>query len=202
MGVPAEKILTLFNPVDVQWFADLAAKDRVASSPGHRFLYVGQLIERKNVEMLVDAFAAMRNPRDSLTIVGDGPLSATLQEYSRRLGLDGSVHFTGHHDQQQVAHDYANADTLVLPSTNEVWGLVVNEALASGLHVAVSKAAGVASFVEPMTGAYLFDPEISSMITALRRSREDWNGVITNPEIMRYTPEKFAEAIVGVVETI
>jgi glycosyltransferase involved in cell wall biosynthesis len=199
MGIAAEKIVTLFNPVDVEWFANVASNHRVVSSDGHRFLYVGQLIERKNVQALLDAFSSMRNPDDLLTIVGDGELAADLHAHSARLGLTRSVHFTGYHSQEDVARDYANADTFILPSTNEVWGLVVNEALASGLHVVVSKAAGVAEFVEPMKGAYIADPIASDLARAMKESRENWKGAITSPEIMAYTPEKFADEVVGLV---
>jgi glycosyltransferase involved in cell wall biosynthesis len=199
MGIAPEKIVMLFNPVDVEWFANFAHTHRVVGGNGHRFLYVGQLIERKNVQVLIDAFAAIRNPEDSLTIAGDGVLLLSLQDHSRQLGLGYSVQFTGHHSQEEVAHDYANADTLILSSTHEVWGLVVNEALASGLHVVVSKDAGVAEFVEPMKGAYIADPTALDLARAMKESRENWKGAIPSPEIMAYTPEKFADGVVELV---
>jgi glycosyltransferase involved in cell wall biosynthesis len=202
MGVDPKKILTLFNPVDVSWFADFAASHRIPSSLGHRFLYVGQLIERKNVAALISAFADMHQEGDSLTIVGDGPLANELKRQVSALHLENSIIFTGHHSQEQVALDYAAADTFILPSTNEVWGLVVNEALASGLHVVVSRAAGVAEFVAPMKGAFIANPTTISLKESLIQSRATWSGPISNPEIMEYTPERFADAVVGLVEGV
>ena len=202
IGVDPSKILTLYNPVDVSWFAEFAANHRVETSSGHRFLYVGQLIDRKNVTTLIDAYVAMRQESDTLTIVGDGILASDLKNQVWHLGLEDSIHFLGHHDQEQVAQDYARADTLVLPSTNEVWGLVVNEALACGLHVVVSKVDGVAEFVAPMRGAVVCEPTEIGLKEALIQSRSTWKGVIPTPEIMEYTPQRFADALGELVEKI
>jgi glycosyltransferase involved in cell wall biosynthesis len=202
IGVPPSKILTLFNPVDVAWFADFASKNRATGQVGHHFLYVGQLIERKNVKALIDAFSKICEPNDRLTIVGEGPLAAELKSHTSELGLEGVVEFTGNKTQEGVALEYARANTFILPSTNEVWGLVVNEALSCGLHVVVSRAAGVAEFVEPMKGVFISDPEVDQIADSMKRSRGQWNGSINNPEIMAFTPEKFAEAICGLVDDL
>jgi glycosyltransferase involved in cell wall biosynthesis len=202
IGVPSSKILTLFNPVDVAWFADFASENRVTDETGHHFLYVGQLIARKNVKTLIDAFSKICEPDDRLTIVGDGPLAEELKSHTREIGLDGVVEFTGNKTQEQVGLEYARANTLILPSTKEVWGLVVNEALACGLHVVVSRAAGVAEFVEPMGGAFITDPEVDQMAKALESSRAQWSGPIPSPEIMAFTPEKFADAISVLAEDL
>lgn len=202
IGVPSSKILTLFNPADVAWFADFASENRVTDQTGHHFLYVGQLIARKNVKTLIDAFSKICEPDDRLTIVGDGPLAEELKSHTREIGLDGVVEFTGNKTQEQVGLEYARANTLILPSTNEVWGLVVNEALACGLHVVVSHAAGVAEFVEPMGGAFITDPEVDQMAKALESSRAQWSGPIPSPEIMAFTPERFADEFMALVERI
>lgn len=195
IGVPSEKIVTLFNPVDVRWFSNFANRNRVEISRGHRFIYVGQLIERKNVAALIDAFSNIRQPNDVLTIVGDGPLLLDLVAQAKSLGLDKVIRFTGHFDQEQVALEYSRSDTFILPSTSEVWGLVVNEALASGLHAVVSSKAGVAEFVKPMPGVFIAEPTANEIAKALELSRAKWVGRISNPEILNYTPEKFADEI-------
>jgi glycosyltransferase involved in cell wall biosynthesis len=195
MGIAQEKIVTLFNPVDVSWFYAASKKYHILDSPGHRFIYVGQLIDRKNVAMLLRAFSAIRNEADTLTIVGDGPTGSVLKNLADSLGISDSVIFIGHKSQDELAALYGESNTLVLPSVNEVWGLVVNEALASGLHAVISDKCGVANFASNMQGAYIFPIEQKSLQEAMRRSANEWSGHIENPEILRYTPEKFADEL-------
>jgi glycosyltransferase involved in cell wall biosynthesis len=193
MGISPEKIITLFNPVDVGWFYSFAKDHRTPQSQGHRYIYVGQFIERKNVSSVIKAFAAIRNEDDTLTIAGDGPLASELKRLASTLGLENSVHFVGHKSQEELAALYAINQTLILASTNEVWGLVVNEALAAGLHAVVSDKCGVAEFVKDMKGAYVCATNHMSIQEAMKRSANAWNGYIQDPEILKFTPEKFAD---------
>jgi len=195
MGVAPEKIVTLFNPVDVSWFHSFAQSHRIPKSPGHRFLYVGQLIERKNVAEVLRAFASIKTSEDTLTIAGDGPLAVALKDLAKSLGVQESVSFAGHKSQEELAALYAASHTFILASTNEVWGLVVNEALTSGLHVIVSDKCGVAEFVMDMKGAYTCKTDQKSIQEAMEESRLAWAGYIQDPEILQYTPEKFADCL-------
>ena len=199
MGIDSKKIITLFNPVDVHRFAEIAGNNRSTSHTGHRFLYVGRLIQRKNIFSLLDAFASIKKPGDSLTIVGDGELAKELQAHVEKIGVSSQVQFMGDHNPERVAQDYANADTLILPSTNEVWGLVVNEALACGLHVVVSQNSGVANFVRDMEGVFISESSTSSIASAMAQSRKNWTNPITNPEILKFTPQKFAEDLIELI---
>ena len=203
MGVPPSSILELFNPVDVSWFNSFAVNNRVTESKGHKYIYVGQLIERKNIFNLIDAFEQIRTELDTLTLVGEGKLFVRLKEYVRFKSLEGKVIFTGQKNQSELASIYSRSNTLILPSENEVWGLVVNEALACGLHVVVSKKSGVSSFVEGMPGAYLCNTDSKSIALGMASSRRSWNGYLEAPLIMKFTPEKFAEQLIlGINKTI
>ena len=95
--------------------------------------------------------------------------------------------------------EYSRSDTFILPSAEEVWGLAVNEALASGLHAVVSSKAGVAEFVQPMPGVFITEPTTNEIAKALELSRAKWVGPISNPEILSYTPERFADAITRLI---
>ena len=196
MGIAPEKIITLFNPVDVSWFHTFAKDHRTPTTTGHRFIYVGQLIERKNVATVIRSFAEIKNDNDTLTIAGDGLLSQELKNLAATLGISDSVNFVGHKNQEELAALYAASNTLILASTNEVWGLVVNEALASGLHAVVSDKCGVSEFVKDMKGAYICSTDQQSIKTMLIKSRDKWAGYIKEPEILQFTPEKFAEGLV------
>jgi glycosyltransferase involved in cell wall biosynthesis len=195
MGIAPEKIVTLFNPVDVSWFHLFARNHRTPVTSGHRYIYAGQLIERKNVATILRSFAAIGNDDDTLTIAGDGPLAQDLKILAASLGIAESVTFAGYRSQEELAKLYAASNTLILASTNEVWGLVVNEALASGLHVIVSDKCGVAEFVRDMDGAFICKTDQQSLQEKMQASSRQWDGHIEEPEILKYTPEKFAEKI-------
>ena len=199
MGIASEKIVTLFNPVDVIWFHSFARNHRAPATSGHHYIYVGQLIERKNVATILRSFAAIRNDADTLTIAGDGPLAHNLKNLAASLGIAKSVTFAGHRNQEELAKLYAASNTFILASTNEVWGLVVNEALASGLHVVVTDKCGVAEFVQDMHGAYICETDQKSLQEAMSESSRQWNGYIEEPEILKYTPERFADGVVDLL---
>lgn len=199
MGVAPEKITTLFNPADVAWFHSFANNHRAPSPSGHRYIYVGQLIERKNVANILYSFASVRNEADTLTIAGDGPLAQFLKNLALNLAIADSVMFVGHKNQEELAKLYAESHTCILASTNEVWGLVVNEALASGLHVVVSDMCGVAEFVREMKGVYICSTDQNSIQLAMEASSRQWSDYVQNPEILNYTPEKFADKFIDLI---
>ena len=99
-----------------------------------RYLYVGRLVDVKNVGTLVDVFNRNEFP---LTIVGEGPLKEALMS---RAGKN--IRFTGFIPNEQLGAVYADHDVFILPSTYEPWGLVVEEALYRRLPVIVSDRVG------------------------------------------------------------
>ena len=198
MGIAREKIVTLFNPVDVNWFHKMALIHRTPATPGHKFLFVGRLIELKNLKVLIEAFVQIRQESDTLTIVGEGELSRQLEDLASSKGVANSVHFLGYKKPEDLTKIYASNNTLILPSTNEVWGLVVNEALASGLHIVVSDKCGVSKFIQKMRGCYISQTDSLSIARSMKRSRADWTGYVSSPEIMNYTPERFADEIIKI----
>jgi glycosyltransferase involved in cell wall biosynthesis len=102
-----------------------------------RFLSVGQLIQRKGLDLLLEAF---RNRKGGeLWSAGDGLLKPLVQKVSRN---DTRVRYMGQLGGEELAALYHETDVLVLPSRYEVWGLVINEALAQGLPVLVSNQVG------------------------------------------------------------
>ncbi|MBX2823213.1 MAG: glycosyltransferase family 4 protein [Gammaproteobacteria bacterium] len=107
------------------------------------FLFVGKLQQKKHPDHLLNAFRMVRekNPATHLVLVGDGELRDSLQHAASKSG--SSVTFAGFVNQAEIARYYTAADVLVLPSdSGETWGLVVNEAMASGMGVIVSDQVG------------------------------------------------------------
>jgi glycosyltransferase involved in cell wall biosynthesis len=107
------------------------------------FLYVGRLEDHKGLRVLLQAFEMIQPPGDGqapwLLVVGDGSLRDVVAEAARR---NGRVVATGRLSGAALLRAYAMADAFVLPSLFEPWGLVVNEAMASGLPVIATDRVG------------------------------------------------------------
>ena len=154
-GVPDEKIFWAPYGVDNDWFA-LADDERAAArarvrarlgvSPGTVvFASSAKLIARKRPFDLIDAVAAVRGRGTSAhaLFVGDGEQRAPIEQRAAGMGMAAALSIAGFVNQRELPSWYAAADALVLPSdSRETWGLVVNEAMAAGLPVIVSDAAG------------------------------------------------------------
>lgn len=153
LGAREGKIKIFLNSVDVDYFRKEALRLRklrldLREKYGIQkddtvFIYVGQLIERKGIRELIHAFTKVSSlyKNISLAIVGEGRLKEEIASFVRKhLGI--KIKLLGHLQYNKLPEAYALSDVLVLPSKEEVWGLVVNEALASGVPVLVSKFAG------------------------------------------------------------
>jgi glycosyltransferase involved in cell wall biosynthesis len=124
------------------------AKSTHATGP--RFLYIGSLTHRKNVERLQQAFAKLGG--GTLTIVGGGPLEERLRE-TAPVG----TRFAGRLSSDGVAAEIAKADVVCLPSLEEPQGQAMLEALARGRPVVATRVGGPAEVLTPRIGA-LVDP--------------------------------------------
>ena len=104
-----------------------------------RFLFVGRLIERKGLDVLLDAFGRIQG--GALDIAGDGPLRPVIEAAAAR---DPRIRMIGHLAGDALTRAYRDADALVVPSLYEPWGLVVHEGLAHGLPVVATNQVGAA----------------------------------------------------------
>jgi glycosyltransferase involved in cell wall biosynthesis len=130
-----------------------------AQYPPLLLLYVGSLIPRKNVAVLLQALRMLRSEEVGLFVVGSGPQEQELRAFCKQNGLSGRVFFEGFRQQWELPRYYALADALVLPSLREVWGLVLNEALAAGLYVLSSTKVGAAyDLLQTGWNGELFEP--------------------------------------------
>lgn len=138
-----------------------APEDRV-------FLFVANELERKGFDVLLSAATRMPEAK----ILGAGRL-APGRQLVERAGLGDRFQWAGH--TSDVAALHAAADVLVLPTRYEPWGLVIVEALGSGIPVVTSRLAGAASLVnDGHTGSLLEDPEdIDRLVDAMRWAISD-----------------------------
>ena len=119
---------------------------RVRADSRVRFLYCGQLIHRKGVDLLLDAFCrtAARFSHVELMLVGEGPLRAELRTRIPQA-VQSRIHFAGFQPVAELPRFFAEADVFVLPSRHDGWGVVVNQAIAAGMPVICSDAVGAAA---------------------------------------------------------
>lgn len=157
---PRERIFEAPHCVDNAFFtaratseAGAALRERLLIAPDTKLaLMAGKLIPLKRPFDLIDAVARIR--KDGLEveviIAGSGPLEDKVRVRGMELGVP--LHLLGFCNQTQMPAAYAAADVLVMCSESETWGLVVNEALASGTPVLVSDAVGCAPDLAELLG--------------------------------------------------
>lgn len=181
LGAKPKKIEIFINDVNGTYFREkakiLRRKKRLlllkhGIATRKNLIYVGQLIERKGINDLLMAYQKVL-PRHSdwgLIIVGYGQLETKLKEQAWSHNLQ-NVYFLGPVDQYDLPSFYVLADVLVLPSHEEVWGLVVNEALHSGLKVVASDRCGcVPDLIKPGKNGYSFKAgDVGSLTKALKQ---------------------------------
>ena len=194
-GVKEERVSQISNSFNTRMFNRLASEfeNRSRSS----FIYVGQLIVRKNVEALVEALASL--PGTSLEVVGGGVEEDRLKVLCADLGIEERVTFHGHVRPEEVPVKLDLAHCLVLPSIEEVYGFTAVEAAVAGMHVVVSTAAGVADVLAPEAGVYLAEPTVDGIRAAMMRSKEEWSGLVARDVAQLGGTESMVRAIGGVL---
>lgn len=133
------------------YFTELPGVDAPAAPALHsgaaEVLYVGQLVPRKGVDVLLRALAETRAGSWRLNVVGTGPGEEEYRALAGELGIAKRVHWRGMLPNAEVRHLMQAADMLVLPSRHDGWGAVANEALACGTPVVVSDRCGASDLV-------------------------------------------------------
>lgn len=136
------------------------------------FIYAGRLIARKNVHLLISAIQRLANLPIALLIVGSGEEGEQLE---RQADKSPYIRFVGAATQAELPLYYALSDALVLPAREEPWGLVVNEAMASGLAVISHRHCGATlDLVDKGNGfvlQYFTVEEIVSALSIVSESR-------------------------------
>lgn len=148
-GVAPERIGAMPYCVDNAYFrarAEAADTESLRNELGLEadrpvILYAGKLIARKYGDNLLEAYARLPAPRPYLLFIGDGELREPLMRWVEERKLV-DVRFLGFRNQSELPTFYALADIFVLPSVNETWGLVVNEAMNAGCAIVVSNQVG------------------------------------------------------------
>jgi len=169
-GFPDERIIRVPYTTDLEPFLNVRLER--SPSPSLRVLFVGSLSERKAPDRLLEAAARAANRLRSIsvTFVGDGPMRLYLQTRMRSPSPHVNVRFAGNVPYSDLPRWYGNADVLAFPTLGDEWGLVVNEALASGLPVLGSVySQAVEELVRDGVNGWRVTPSVDSIAAGLAR---------------------------------
>jgi glycosyltransferase involved in cell wall biosynthesis len=158
----AHKLVLTYNPLPSEGHPLAPAPmDRP-----YRLLALGRLVNYKGFDHLLTACHLLQGAGldFTLTLAGDGPLRASLERQSRRLGLAGRVEFPGFVSHDRVPELFRHSDLFVMPSVVNQWGgsdglpTVILEALAMGLPVVATRVAGIGEVIRHGLTGWLVPP--------------------------------------------
>ena len=218
LGMPRDRVFLGYDVVDNDYFRSGAATARSQADalrrrfrlPARYFLTSSRFIEKKNLSRLLSAFASYRAQAGTgawdLVLCGSGELHHALEAQVESLGIGASVHFSGFVQYEDLPVYYGLASAFVHVSTIEQWGLVVNEAAASGLPVLVSERCGcVTELVVDGRNGWLLDPlNEEGMVRAMLEvgadlSRAAGMGRESQAIVSAFSPRRFGEGLASAV---
>ena len=142
-----ERTVLIHNPVNVERIrrsVEESCPDYVSAVERHsdivQLVAAGRLVDQKGFDMLIDAMTLLHDARIRLTILGVGPLRASLERLAQTMGVADQVQFAGY--QTNPYAWFARADAFVLSSRYEGFSNVVLEALACGTPIIATPAPG------------------------------------------------------------
>jgi glycosyltransferase involved in cell wall biosynthesis len=216
LGMPRERIFRGYDVVDNAHFASGAEAARLEPTrrrralglPDKYFLASARFIAKKNLPRLLQAYALYRDRAGTaawkLVILGEGPERPHLEGIVSGLGVQRDVTMPGFKQYDELPAYYGLASAFIHASTVDQWGLVVNEAMATGLPVLVSERCGCAAdLVRPGHNGFTFHPdkvdELADLMLELSSDRCDRAamGVRSRMIIDDWNPAAFAAGAVA-----
>jgi glycosyltransferase involved in cell wall biosynthesis len=218
-GAAAEKLFVVPHVIDTDYFETESRRlqgqrNSLRAQWGLEesevvFLFAGKFTEIKRPLDFVNAIARAVGKDTAISglMVGDGPLRQACEEVVRSKALP--IKFAGFLNQSRMAEAYVLADALVLPSTAETWGVVVNEAMACGRPCFVSDGVGCgpdmvnssktgATFPAGNTGA------LAVMLSDFAVNKEQllWMGQQAKRQAQKYTLSVAVDRTLRALETV
>lgn len=211
-GAPPSKMFRSLLAVNNDFFQSVA-KNKVSESQDLRlrlgfdnkvvFLFVGRLIKRKNVDLIIQAAGYLKSDELGIVVAGSGEDEARLKQLAKNLP---NIVFAGNIDPMKLPVFYQMADVLILPADKEPWGLVINEAMVCGLAIIAYQHCGAAvDLVDSDNGVKLYNFSGEELAEAMRMLTSD-RAVLRDMQkssrvkIQNWSIEKAAEGIVAAVK--
>jgi glycosyltransferase involved in cell wall biosynthesis len=152
LGFLPSRVFVGINTVDTSFFSRSTEKARqvrasAQASGVYHLLSIGYLSPRKNVHQLIELMRLLHAQRKDvvLDLVGDGSERQHLEALARSYGLEDAVRFHGYLQKDELPAVMAEASLFLFQTDFDIWGLVLNEAMAAGLPVICSPNAGAAA---------------------------------------------------------
>lgn len=167
----------------IPYYTDVSAFSRICHRRSHttgdavRLLFCGQLVERKGVHLLVQAVLHLlqqHRANVSLDLVGRGELQQELESMIPVPFLD-RFRFHGFRQPAELPEYFSKADVFILPSLHDGWGVVINQAMASGLPVISTTAVGAAVDLvkDGVNGCLIAPGDLDGLIQAIQKVCSD-----------------------------
>lgn len=175
------------------------------------FLFIGQTIHRKGIAFLLEACLILKTQgyHDyTLIVIGDGEQQHEFESWIKAHNLENLVRFEGWVSYGRLGTYFQNADVFVFPTLEDIWGMVVLEAMLFGKPILCSKWAGAAEMIISEENGYLFDPYAPMEIARFMRCFIDNPHLITSMGakskelIANHTPETAAELLFKVTSFV
>jgi glycosyltransferase involved in cell wall biosynthesis len=162
-----KKLFIQPNPIDFEKFCNIDKEKAIGLRKSLSLenklvvLTIGRVVEEKRLGLLVEAakYVVEKHPNVVFVIGGEGPYKTSLVKEVKSSGLTKNFLFTGFIPDELLSTYYRLADVFAFPSTFEIQGMVMLEAMVSGLPCAVARAKPMIDLIEDGWNGYLFDPE-------------------------------------------
>jgi len=223
LGLPRDRVFKGYDVVDNRFFAEEARKIGARSLelglPRSYFLACARFGKKKNLPGLIRAFARYRELAKpstldvgrstlfDLVIAGEGEERTEIERMIQQCGVSDHVHLVGAKGYAELPSYYSHAGAFIHASTTEQWGLVVNEAMASGLPVLVSNRCGCAAdLVREGENGWTFDPtdeeQMADLMLRIAGDEEQRKtmGLRSREIIAEWGPDRFASGVKSAVE--
>ena len=146
-GVPNDAVQVVEKTCQKQNFDD-----------GIKYLYVGSLIKRKHIDVVVKAFLKIANPKDTLEVIGGGPEEGLLKKLVDGSNANGNIIFTGRISRNNVLKHMKKSQIFTLISDGETYGMVYIEAMLQGCLTIASKGQGFDGIIVDGVNGFICNP--------------------------------------------
>jgi glycosyltransferase involved in cell wall biosynthesis len=219
LGMPLERIFDGYDVVDNDHFesgsdgarAEDAVQRNALGLPQRYLLACSRFIAKKNLTRLVAAFGEALGQSSTphhLVILGDGPERSSITNEIRVAGLEARVHLPGFQPYSKLPLYYGLSEAFVHVPIAEQWGLVVNEAAASGLPLILSHPCGAArellkdgengQLVDPYDQASIACALVSIMLA--QPAERAAMGAASRRIVSHWGPDRFANGLARAAE--